>query len=328
MFSLPAEPAELKALSDDHYREIVEGSGVDPGLMGDAFKTITAADALALGFSKAQARDGLLIELPAPDGEISYQLKPDNPRIGDKGKPVKYETRTRHDNRLGIPVPAFERIVHGYGDRIITEGGKKGFCALTHGIDPIIVTGVWNAVKKRKQGGVKYGRPELIPDWDDLPLDGVRYTFLFDADYKTNPSVALAMKVTSDRLTERGAKVYIATLPGPEKGLDDFVVAGGDLKQVIADARPYDPTLLTPYIVRNIPGPDETVLSALEEMDEALWTGRSGKTQHSLMRALLELALERGEIVPRSLVHGHEVGEGPLLDLSEQAKASEASGEA
>jgi hypothetical protein len=41
----------------------------------------------------------------------------------------------------------------------------------------------------------------------------------------------------------------------------------------------------------------------------------------------VEALVERGEIVPRSLVHAHKLGEGPLLDLSEQAKASEASGE-
>ena len=30
-----------------------------------------------------------------------------------------------------------------------------------------------------------------------------------------------------------------------------------------------------------------------------------------------EALAERGEIVPRSLVHGHELGEGPLPDLSQ-----------
>jgi hypothetical protein len=35
----------------------------------------------------------------------------------------------------------------------------------------------------------------------------------------------------------------------------------------------------------------------------------------------VDALIERGEIVPRSLVHGHELGEGPLLDLSEQARA-------
>jgi hypothetical protein len=38
-----------------------------------------------------------------------------------------------------------------------------------------------------------------------------------------------------------------------------------------------------------------------------------------------EALIERGELVPRSLVYGHDLGEGPLLeDLSEQAKAERA----
>jgi hypothetical protein len=83
-------------LSPKHRREIVEGSGVSPELVEGRYFTAAAEQARGLGFSDKQARDGWAVELVSPTGEVSYQLKPDTPRVL-MGKPVKYETRAGHD---------------------------------------------------------------------------------------------------------------------------------------------------------------------------------------------------------------------------------------
>ena len=70
------------------------------------------------------------------------------------------------------------------------------------------------------------------------------------------------------------------------------------------------------------PEPPE-VLKALTRARnrEAAYHQVRGGVDFDLFPYEVEALTERGELVPRSLVHGHELGEGPLLDLSEQARA-------
>jgi hypothetical protein len=176
----------------------------------------------------------------------------------------------------------------------VVEGAKKGDCVRGRGWLSLVLSGVWNWGKKRKRGGVKYGRPELLFDWDAVPLEGRRVYIAFDADYREKRNVAKAMMRLAERLTERGADVYIISLPGPEKGLDDYAVAGGDLDNLKRTARPYQACDFTPYVATE----DRRVLEVVElvrrQMDREAWEGKAGKTDHSHLRAHLEIALERG----------------------------------
>jgi hypothetical protein len=56
-------------------------------------------------------------------------------------------------------------------------------------------------------------------------------TFCFD--YETRPltqrNIEIAISRTGRLLEERGAKVRVVTLPGPDKGVDDLIVAQGPL---------------------------------------------------------------------------------------------------
>jgi hypothetical protein len=70
------------------------------------------------------------------------------------------------------------------------------------------------------------------------------------------------------------------------------------------------------------PEPPETVKAIGRAKDrEAAFEQVRGGAMWELYPYEADALIERGEIVPRSLVHGHELGEGPLLDLSEKAKA-------
>jgi hypothetical protein len=295
----PVRPAsgfasKARKLSEEHRREIVEGSDIPDELVDGRYFSVTAAESRALGFSGNQARDGWVVELLSPGGELSYQLKPDTPRV-DKGKPVKYETRAGHDIVIDVHPRNHKCLISNPKTPIwITEGTKKADCLAGRGQLAIALSGVWNWGKKRKRGGAKYGRPELLPDWDVVPLEGRTAYVVFDADYREKQNVALALLRLCERLTERGALVYVISLPGPDKGVDDYLVAGGTLETLQAAAVPFRSTDLIPYAAK----PDKRIWgvvgSILEAMRTDEWTQRGAATSHSLLRALLELALVGG----------------------------------
>src|SRR5215204_1631457 len=289
-----------KPLSEEHRQEIVEGSGVHPSRVEGRYFSVTDEEARALGFSKQQAGAGWVAELISPTGEVFHQLKPNQPRVDKKAsqiKPIKYETAAGRSPHIGVHRSDLKRLQDVLVDLWVVEGAKKADCAGSRGRLTITLTGVWNWGKKRKKcGGVKYGRPELLADWDFIPLEGRNVYIAFDADYREKRNVALAKMRLAERLTERGAHVYIISLPGPEKGLDDFVVAGGDLDELEHTARPYQACDFTPYVATENRRVREVVELVRQRMkiDPSFRKGKAGKTDHSHMRAILEIALERG----------------------------------
>jgi hypothetical protein len=285
---------EDRSLSPEHRRELHEGSGISQEVRERrGYRTVTAAEALEVGFSEDQARDGLLIPFYSPAGEVSYQLKPYELRV-IRGKAVKYETRAGHDIVLDVHPRNHGRLLYSGEDLYVVEGIKKADCLTSLGRLVIGLSGVWNWGRKRKRGGAKYGRPELLPDWDVVPLEGRKVYILFDADYREKQNVALAILRLAERLTERGAHVYIINLPGPEKGIDDYVVTGGDVETLENEARPFTASNLIRYAAKR----DERVWGVVAGIVAAMrtddWTERGAATTYSLLRALLELALLGG----------------------------------
>jgi hypothetical protein len=281
-----------RTLLETHRRELEEGSGIEPGVIAKrGYSTVTAEKARALGFAEEQAREGLLIPFYAPDGEISYQLKPKEPRTDRRGKPVKYETRAGYDITLDVHPDNVQRLMHGADPIYVVEGIKKADSASSRGRLVVGLSGVWNWGRKRKRGGAKYGRPELLPEWSAIPLEGRKVYVCFDADHREKQSVALAMLRLAERLQERDAHVYIMSLPSEAKGLDDYIVAGGDLAELEESARPFTPSLLLPYAAK-----DDAPISAgvASLLAAARRDNKLAATTHSLLRALGELALLGG----------------------------------
>jgi nitrogen fixation protein FixH len=248
--STAVTPTSLGQLSIEHRAEVEKGSGVSPEMVEGRYFTVTTAEARSLGFSKEQASAGWAVRLSSPTGEVSYQLKRDTPRLvkeDGKLKAVKYETPSGRACIVDVHPANAARLLDVSEDLSedlwIVEGAKKGDCIASRGRLALVLAGVWNWGKKREEGGVKYGRPELLPDWSSIPLEGRRVFIAFDADFREKRGVALAMMRLAERLTEQGALVYIISLPSGEtnlgKGLDDYVVAGGDLEELEAAAKPY-----------------------------------------------------------------------------------------
>jgi hypothetical protein len=121
---------------------------------------------------------------------------------------------------------------------VLTEGEKKAGCLLTHGFAAISVPGInmgYRAIEKDIFG--KTTLRELHPALKPFN-DGRQITIAFDhrpGDYFQSPEWKAA-DATSWLLKD--SEVRIAILPGPQKAVDDFAVAGGDLEKLITNAEP------------------------------------------------------------------------------------------
>ena len=121
---------------------------------------------------------------------------------------------------------------------IFTEGEKKAACLLSMGFVAVALPGIWNG-----RVGSKH-QEKLHPDL--LPMAQVGRKFIILFDYETKPKtryhVYQATLRTGEAIKAAGCECEVALLPGPEKGVDDFVTARGQsaealLSNIIDDAQ-------------------------------------------------------------------------------------------
>lgn len=150
------------------------------------------------------------IDFPWTDGTGAtvWQHRPDQPKLNEAGKPVKYLFPK------GAKVP-FNRLRDGetYTRLIIAEGTKQQHAVLSHAPADFAVygmSGCW---------GYKHA---------DLSVaDGREVFLLLDADIDTNPDVWAAADAMTKQLKLNGARsvAYVATTGSGKDGVDD-VLAG------------------------------------------------------------------------------------------------------
>src|SRR4028118_2112735 len=151
---------------------------------------------------------------------------PDNPVLaGPWGLAVGFWDWVRDNN---IPVK-------------LAEGVKKAGCLMLLGYAAISLNGIWmgRRVIYRESDGQNIGE-RLHEDLLEFDTPGREITFTFDyregnyfqsVEYK-------AARATAGCL--QNAHAFIAQLPGPEKGIDDFAAVGGDVDAVISAAKSID----------------------------------------------------------------------------------------
>ncbi|WP_225912767.1 plasmid replication protein, CyRepA1 family [Nostoc flagelliforme] len=122
---------------------------------------------------------------------------------------------------------------------ILCEGEKKAACLLSLGFVAIALPGIWNG-RVGKQDFDERLHPDLVP----MAQAGRKFIILFDYETssKTRWSVYQATVRTAKAIEAVGCECEVALLPGPEKGVDDFVVARGEdantlLTAIIDDAK-------------------------------------------------------------------------------------------
>ncbi len=186
-------------------------------------------------------------------------FKPDKPRRNrDKiHKFIKYEHPYKEATRaffLQVPKRIWEKISeccgiaitpedsqhpHGFWcwvwrrnvPVVIVEGAKKAGALLTAGYAAIAIPGVNAGYRTPKdEFGDVIGKPNLIPDLKHFATKHRQIDICFDRDNKpeTVQRVRTAIKRMGKLLAVEGCAVRVIDLPGPEKGVDDFIVAQGE----------------------------------------------------------------------------------------------------
>jgi hypothetical protein len=133
---------------------------------------------------------------------------------------------------------------------VITEGEKKACCLISRGYAAIGLPGIYTGYRVTEYGeeitkpdGTTYRRAiarELCEVLQALDTRERVITILFDfraGDYSQSQEFKAAS--TTAKLF-KNARAFIAQLPGPDKGIDDFAVAGGDVDAVILAAKSID----------------------------------------------------------------------------------------
>lgn len=110
---------------------------------------------------------------------------------------------------------------------VITEGAKKAGALLTAGYAAIALPGISSGYRSPKDSlGQRQGERYLIPELAYFATPDRRIYLCFDHDSKasTRAAVQTNLVITGHLLSEAGCQVQVITLPGPEKGVDDFLV--------------------------------------------------------------------------------------------------------
>jgi hypothetical protein len=129
---------------------------------------------------------------------------------------------------------------------ILTEGEKKAAALISRGYAAIGLPGICTGYRVTEYGdwvtksdGTQYQKAiawKLHSELEPLDTEGRVITTIFDyraGDYSQSPEFKAAS--TLSKLFKR-AIAKIGKLPGPEKGVDDFLVAGGDIDPIVAQA--------------------------------------------------------------------------------------------
>ncbi len=227
--------------------------------------------------------DCLCIPFVGIDGNPTgyARLKPDKPRKGKDGKPVKYESPKGSSNRAYFPPGTQAALKDVSAPLIVTEGEKKAAKADQEGFACIGLVGVYGWHKKRAEDkdGKAQGKRELIDDLAPIPWQGRPVFLCFDSDAATNLNVRSAEWHLAEVLTRTGAVVKIVRLPqrrttddknvmSAKMGLDDFLIAHGPsaFRELLAVA--VDPTPPEKGLTPN-EAPDDPHLLARLFIDES-----------------------------------------------------------
>jgi len=271
---------------------LFEESGIDPAVAHErGYYTARRRSEVPKAFKNYQRKRGLVVPMFSPDGEtVGYQLRPDRPR---KNGP-KYETPGGISPVVDVHPRMLEEVRHGSGPLLITEGAKTGDAATSRDIPTVVLAGVW-------MWCVPKVRPyRLKPCFDYIRLEGREVVVAFDSDCMAKANVQDALAALVAALKDRGASVKVIYLPdaadGSKQGVDDYLAAGGTVREMFMLAREFDPA----DVGRLRMSRDEKLRSGVEELErrwwDEEWKGRGGHTDRDVALELIEAAARSGKI--------------------------------
>ena len=131
-------------------------------------------------------------------GIVSYQFRPDAPRIKDK-KPVKYETPTGSQMALDVHPAVRDKLGNPKMPLFITEGIRKGDALASHDLCAVALIGVWNW-----RGTNEHGGKTALAEWEYVALNGRQVYIAFDSDAMLKPQVYRTLTRLKSFLETRG----------------------------------------------------------------------------------------------------------------------------
>lgn len=159
-----------------------------------------------------------------PAKYLSPSLGPGSSRLILLAVPDTIWQRVAERHNLPMPINREQGFWHWAWQQeipiIVTEGEKKAGCLLTLGYAAIALPGIFNGYRKP---GI------LIPELEVFTAR--KRSFYICFDFETRPitirNINLAITKLGTLLQTAGCTVQVLALPGPEKGIDDFVMAAG-----------------------------------------------------------------------------------------------------
>lgn len=138
---------------------------------------------------------------------------------------------------------------------LIVEGAKKAGAALTAGYPAVALPGIDSGAKRTGPvdpgTGRRSGPLELLADLAGAALRDRACWVVFDHSEKVDPREPIAARRLGRLLAAAGAAdVRTGTLPGPEKGLDDALLAGRCLRELVEALAPLGPDPVLPRLRR------------------------------------------------------------------------------
>jgi Domain of unknown function (DUF3854) len=249
---------------DDVHWEVVEEHGVSEEIATAAglrsIRSRLVRDVLPGHVPRRAPLPALGIPIPDLGAPVvwSWLLRPDEPRVDNRGKRRKYENVTVQAWRPFYILPAdADRVLSSSAELWITEGVFDALALESKGCAALGLTaGTW--------GWKSDGRPH--DDWAKVNLEDRPLKIAFDADQLENPHVRRAALGLEEFLVSQGALPSNIEVVGAED-LSDYIAKGGD------------PTLLLPY-----PPFDNEPFEIAREVIKSLHTG----TKYQLAMALLD----------------------------------------
>src|SRR5215210_6358308 len=281
-----------RTLSDSHRRMLFEESGIYPDSAKErGYFTARRRSEVPEAVKRYQRQPGLVVPMYPPHGEtVGYQLRPDKPR---KGGP-KYETPGGISPVVDVHPRMREEARHGDGPLLITEGAKTGDAATSRGVCTVVLAGVWMwCIPKVKPYRLK-------PCFDHIRLEDREVFVVFDSDCMSKTSVQEALAALVAALEDHGAHVKVIYLPdaadGSKQGIDDYLVAGGTVREMFMLARDFDPADMGRIRMSR----DEKLRALVEDLQRRWWAeewkGRGGHTERDVALKLIEAAARSGKI--------------------------------
>ena len=305
----------LHYLNPEHLEELVNSSGIDLHLVKLNFRSLedkNAYDYLFISELIPRTNTGIVKSYwlerythvqhggwwcSGVDVLNNWQtmewgcFKPNQPRINQKGKSIKYEHPPCTPTRifcLRVPLQVWEQVAQRYNVKlpeiaiaedgaaigfwkwvmehnipvIICEGVKKAATLLTSGYAAIAVPGITSGYRVIKDKFGKVIRRQLIPDLTAFSITKrtIYICFDFETQLKKTNAVNNAISQLGLLFQEKSCPVQVIELPGMEKGVDEFIVAKG----AAAFDKIYRQSLdLEVYLARSKPHTNLTIPAAL-----------------------------------------------------------------